>query len=135
MVEMLATPCKCGWRYPGFHICVDLSRPIPREIAIKHGIIPDPEKKKKKIQRSEDHMAAINDGRAARWQRHREETAERDLQILDEYKNGMGFRQISIKHGMGYGTVVKVMKRFANEGLVDIRPRGDYRGKVEKSQS
>ena len=118
MVKLRDTPCeRCGWKYPGFHICVDLSRPLDPAIAKKHR--PQPSHI-----RSEALIQMLQDGRAKRWERHREEMAERDAEIVRLYKTGLGFRVLAAQFGIAYQTARNVIRRAEANGEVVVRDPG-----------
>lgn len=107
-------PCeRCGWRYLGFHVCFDASKPCPGE-----GILNPVKNKKTRAAKASETMTA-------RWEEHREHFRERDAEIVVEYKDGMGLRDIAEKHKMSHTTVIKVIRRAeADSGETIMRPRG-----------
>lgn len=113
-MKLRDNPCpRCGWKYPGFHVCVDLSQPIDRAIQNKHnqaymGL------------RTPEHRARLAAGLTERWRRHREETEERDLAIVEAYEKGMSMKNISREYGPAYQTVAGILMRAG----VQIRPHG-----------
>lgn len=105
--------CHCGWKFPGFHICVDTSKPLDPALV-------------KKLNKglSANHFSALQDGRSARWERHREENMRRDAEIVKEYKDGSSYKTLAQKYGIAHQTVMGVIKRAAARGEVTIHPRG-----------
>lgn len=115
MTAQRDTPCKCGWKFHGFHICVDLTGDEPKPRI----------QSRKKLARSQSHLDALNSGRADRWARHYEENRERDEKIIERYAaGGIGTSKIAQEFGMARSSVLKVLKRAQDQGLVKVRARG-----------
>lgn len=73
---------------------------------------------------SPNHFSALQDGRSARWERHREENMRRDEEIVKEYKAGSSYKTLAEKYGIAHQTVMGIIKRAAARGEVKIHPRG-----------
>lgn len=112
------TPCeRCGWKFPGFHVCVDTSTPVDPQIQMKHnkgaGMI------------SAAHLERLQLGRESRWHRHREETMERDKNIVERYKEGdISLKELSRDTGLAFQTVRNIVQRAVERGEVEMRARG-----------
>ena len=120
-------PCeRCGWRYVGFHICFDASKPCPGEGAL----VPASKKAKKKRGNS-------SEVQTERWAAFREQHRERDDQIVSGYQEGLGLRDLAFKYNISHTTVIKVIKRAeAERGETIMRPRGlNYRHVAQKEIS
>lgn len=117
MTAQRDTPCKCGWKFLSFHICVDLSNDKPGAIFPKC----------KKTKKSTHPLANPNlqQSQAERWERHHEQNRVRDEKIVERYKQGgVGCTVIAKEFNMARSSVLKVLHRAQEEGLVDIRRRG-----------
>lgn len=111
-------PCeRCGWRYPGFHVCVDLSKPIDPRIMKKHT-------DRYAAVRTAEHRRKLSEGAYERWERHREEMAPRDAKIVAAYKDGMTYRELAIEFHLAQQTIMGIIHRAAENGEVQVRPRG-----------
>lgn len=112
-------PCeKCGWKFLGFHVCVDKSIPLDPKIAKKYGL------GRKTGPLSFAQEEALAAARNARWERHYAENAERNQKIVDRYKEQVGYRELAAEFGLSYQTVSSIIHRAAKVGDVEIRPRG-----------
>lgn len=130
--ELADVRCKCGWKYKSFHICVDLTKPCPGE----GRIVAPPVKKKTGFALSLENRVVItelsDEARAAlvarnkiRWAKHHEKNRERDEKIILRYANGgIGMKKIADEFGIGYHTVISVLRRASEAGIIVIRPRG-----------
>lgn len=105
--------CHCGWKFPGFHICVDLSTPEPKI------------QSKKMRKMSTATYKALREAQENRRERERVEHVARDKEIVRLYnQGGVGYRELMEKFGIGQTTVQNIMKRAEAEGLVIIRKQG-----------
>lgn len=121
-MKMLDEPCqtefpsgkKCGWKYAGFHFCInpDTQTPLGPTFKKKH---PGP---------SDEARAAAGRSRAERWQEYREEMAERDAAIVRLYKEGNGYNEIANELGISHSTVAKIVREAAAADELTVRPRG-----------
>ena len=119
-----ATPCdRCGWRYEGFHVCFDASKPCPGE-----GVIDSHAKKvKKKLTtgHTSEGRSSISRSVTERWDQYREENRARDEEMIELYRSGMSTKDVGLKFDISHQTVLKVLKREeANTGETIVRPRG-----------
>lgn len=103
--------CHCGWKYPGFHICIDLSKPLDPQIIHKLKITPS-------------HQRSLEEGRAARWERHRDEMFKRDQKIVQRYKEGASYKTLAEEFGIANATVMGIIHRAKDRGEVEIHPVG-----------
>lgn len=103
-MELLETPCKCGWKYPTYHVCPDLSKPCLEEEKAA------PKSRQREVT-------------AERWRQHRAETADRDAEIVDMYKAGNTYQHIADELQVAKHTVIRVVKRAAGKGDVVLRGR------------
>ena len=98
-------PCaQCGWKFPGFHVCVDLSKPCAEEGQIKV----------KKVAKTKP--AASN------WRERRASHAERDKEMIEKYGLGSSYRDLAEEYGISKRTVMRVMHKADERGEVTIRP-------------
>lgn len=127
-MKMRDVPCKqCGWRYPGFHVCVDLSKPIDTKISNRHI-----QAHNQKI--SQSHLDALQRGKTERWERHRDETANRDAKIVALYRAGDGMKPLAKDFSIAFQTIRGILKRAEDRGEVTIRPRG-YNGQHKEAST
>lgn len=96
---------RCGWKFPGFHVCVDLSEPHSFE-----GQISPP------VKRSE---STVN-----RYSADRVLNAERDSKIVINYIHGHSSSAIAEKFSIPTHTVLRILHRAEAEGFLTLRPRG-----------
>lgn len=129
-MKRLDEPCKCGWKYAGFHFCPN-PEPVDPRILAKHGIGPLSRRSNDEIYsrfRTDEHRQAMRESANERWERHREKTAGRDGQIVEMYKEGeKSIKQIGREFGIAYQTARNVLLRAEMRGEVQIRPNGDQR--------
>lgn len=121
-MKLREKPCeRCGWKFPGFHICVDLSAPCAQE----NQLHPPRPKATRSYPNglSEAHVTALNEGRTQRWLKHRAKHSERDAQIVQRYKDGLSFPALAKEFDIAYQTARGVIHRAAEEGLVVVRPK------------
>lgn len=124
------TPCQTeGCDYPNYHVCLvgkeDLTHLYPD---LLQAYIPGQRGKASPFARfgfrSDAHREAISASQKARWAKIKEANRDRDRQIVEDYKSGLGTKQIRIKYGMGHGTIVKILHEARDNGEVEIRTRG-----------
>jgi DNA invertase Pin-like site-specific DNA recombinase len=115
---MRVPKCHCGWKFPGFHICVDLSRPCPGEFQMK---------KPKGRYRSEGAATAyeknLEEGRKRREQREAAAIV-RDKAIIERYKENVSYKQLCEEFNISHATVAKAVKQAAERGEITPRPKG-----------
>lgn len=111
---MLYDKCdRCGHRYPGFHICVDLSTPEPKRREQKPWTMTDSQRE------------GISQAQRERWERVREENAPRDQAIIDRYNEGrISYRDLAKEFRISHTTVVKIMRLASDAGFVTLRVKG-----------
>ena len=108
-------PCEtCGWKYPGFHVCVDLSKPSEAEQRIRQ----------RKGAQTEDHLQRLQDGRAERWQQYHQENSARYDAMAEMYKKGRSMRDIAKEFNTSHQTINRILREKEAQGLLTIRPRG-----------
>lgn len=147
MVKMLDNPCdKCGWRMPGFHICVlDYSTPegVKRATFVEStelgapSLLNNPEPKKRAKKRTQPVFGSEQDranrSESVRQARAREQgRAERDAEIIRLYDvQHFSMNGTAAALGIDYRTVSKVLKEAAAAGEIVLqtnlggRPRQD----------
>lgn len=117
------TPCaRCGWKYPGDHVCIDLSTEAARKDAQRVVLRP-----RNAVYRpvSERTKEALRQSAAERWQRHYESNRERDARIVERYNaGGVSQPTLAMEFDISKSTVQKILKRAAVEGLTTMRKRG-----------
>jgi DNA-binding CsgD family transcriptional regulator len=114
-VKLRDNPCeRCGWKFPGFHVCVDLSTPEPATKATHPDMTPS-------------QLESLNQARLSRWERHRLATADRDKKIVEMYKDGKTLKEISEEIELAYPSVNKIVTRAAERGEVRKRKRWERR--------
>lgn len=115
-------PCQTpGCHWPNWHVCLVGKRDTTTEVLAAQ------EERRKKINKKADpnKLKKLADGRTARWERHREETRDRDEKIVARYKDGgIGFGKIANEFGLAYQTVRTIINRAAERGEVTIRKQG-----------
>jgi hypothetical protein len=129
-MKRLEEPCKCGWKYAGFHFCPN-PEPVDPRILRKHGVgVPSGRTNDQMYAsfRTDEHRQAMSERANERWERHREKTAERDARIVEIYKEGeKGIKKIGEEFGIAYQTARNVLLRAEMQGKVEIRPQGGTR--------
>lgn len=113
-------PCeRCGWEWPGDHVCIDLSVPIDPRIQRKHSVAYA-------SFRTPEHRRQLSEGLTERWQRHREATAGRDAEIVRRYnQGGIGIKKLGEQFSIAYQTCSGILRRAEMRGETKIRPRGN----------
>jgi hypothetical protein len=111
------TPCKtCGWKFKGFHVCVDPKAPIDPKIMAKHA-----SGYKGTLAERQRLREAVNE----RWERYREETAERDAEIIRRYKqDDVSMKQLAQDFGIAFQTLRGILIRAEQRNELTIRPPG-----------
>lgn len=119
----LDKPCeRCGWRWQGFHICFDASKPVRGERRAKNPGGTSSEK-------SSNSDSKLTD----RQRLYRDKTRERDAQILDSYKDGYAMRDLVKMYKAGYQTVINIIRAAeAETGEKIMRPRGSTNQNTKK---
>lgn len=112
------TPCeRCGWKFKGFHVCVDLSVPVDPKVQKKHNDsyahLRTPAWRK--------HTSTIA---TERWERYRQDNFERDKRIVEFYAEGMSIRQLALEFKLATQTVRNCILRAQARGEVKMRPPG-----------
>lgn len=75
--------------------------------------------------RTDEYRQAMSQRASERWERHREQNAERDAEIVRIYKEeGKSIKQVGREFGIAYQTARDVLLRAEMRGEVDIRPKG-----------
>lgn len=112
-------PCeRCGWRYVGFHVCFDASKPCPGEGSL------DPTSKKV-IKKTAPKRVNVSKTLTERWEAHRAQFRERDAAIVSGYEEGFALRELADQFGISHSTVIKAIRRAEVEtGKTIMRPRG-----------
>lgn len=96
-MKMRETPCpRCGWKFPGFHACADLSKIVSGEGA------------------STKRKAAVS----------KRLTEERNKEIVEKYAAGASYRKLAEEFQIDSKTIARVIQKADAEGKVTIRPRG-----------
>lgn len=130
MVKQQVAPCtKCGWRYPGFHICLDLPKSVMKKVEDgkdrdSNGRIitgPKPRPSRAKNQHL-THREAISAGIKAKHAND-PKRIERDKEIVRLYGvETMSIREVSAKMDLSQKTVMSALHRARDRGEVIIRP-------------
>jgi DNA-binding CsgD family transcriptional regulator len=115
MPKLRDQPCeRCGWIYPGFHVCIDMSDPTVSDV-----VLTDKERKPR---------ASRANPLSDRGQKLREHYArdprriERNKQIVELYNDHeMTMREIGAKLSVDPTTVRNVLHQAADKGDVIIR--------------
>jgi len=96
-VKLREIPCaQCGWKFPGFHVCVDLSKPCALEA-------PKPVSKKGTGRGS--NLATLR-------AQIREENSERDAEIVARYySEGISYKDLAKDIGLHHHTVARIVNR------------------------
>ena len=112
----MAYRCKqCGWKYPTFHICLDLSKPSEAEKRAKKQYASQPQ----------NSLQALAAGRDKRWAKYREEMKERDKRLVQAYREeNKGLKQLADEFDIAYQTARGIVHRAVARGEVILRPRG-----------
>lgn len=115
-MKLRDVPCKCGWKFLGFHICIDLSSPEPTA----------PKSHKKRFhEMSPAQKAAWDESQKLRWQEHHDKHRDRDAKIVERYNEGnVGYRALSEEFGCAHTTIQRVLKNAELAGQTVIRKRG-----------
>lgn len=123
MPKLRDEPCsECGWRYPGFHICVDLKNPQP--------IKPDPPKRSRKREyntnRSSDTWRlSISSSMQKHASKLREKNKDRDERMIELYEEGLTMREIAAEMKLNHQTVGDALRFAQDQGKVVIRRPGE----------
>ena len=125
-------PCQCGWRFEGFHICVDLSKPEPKLPKIKR----QPVKKKPVRDRRSDAIKStpewrnnISKAMKEYFEKERVKNKDRDDNIVRFYIEGDTVKELSELFCMRRQTILKILHRARDEGRVTMRPSGRPSGR------
>lgn len=106
-------PCQtpgCNW--PCWHPCL---KAMPDDGVFERLV------RKSRRGKPGQNASVLKGGLTTRWERHREQTRERDRQIIEDYsENQLGFRQLSQKYGIAYQTARNIIHRSG----VPVRKRG-----------
>lgn len=119
-------PCgRCGWRYVGFHICFDASKPEPNIRGTKSSGGDNSINSRTKATSPEDRSAKLAEQSNAYWEAQREKMRPRNDKILGSYKEGKGLREVASLYGVAYQTVVNIIKQAEEDmGMEIMRRRG-----------
>lgn len=133
MVNLLTKPCtRCDWRYPSFHICLDLPKKIMQQVEDGYErdtngeMIVDEFKPKKSKAKNPNisHRQAISDGVRAKWTNDPKRIA-RDVEIVRLYEEEqLTIRDVAKALTLADKTVMSALHRAAANGDVVIRPAG-----------
>lgn len=112
MVKMRANPCeKCGWKYPGSHICVNLSEPMMKQVG------PTATKRVRKKAESDDSEGGVSNMRLRDAQ-----FRERNKQIVKLYAvEQKTMRDIAKQLLIDDSTVMNVLHAAKERGEITIR--------------
>jgi hypothetical protein len=116
-MKLRDVPCeRCGWKYEGFHVCVDLSAPVDPKVLAKHT---------QRYKHSSEMRDRLSNAASIRWARHREDMAERDSRVVERYKeDNASMRDLAGEFGIDFQTVRNILHRAAARGECEIRPPG-----------
>jgi predicted Rossmann fold nucleotide-binding protein DprA/Smf involved in DNA uptake len=71
------------------------------------------------------HKARLAEGLNARWERYREETADRDAALVERYRDSsISIKAVAAEFGIAYQTARNALLRAEMRGEVTIRPQG-----------
>lgn len=112
MVKMRAEPCgKCGWKYEGFHVCVNLSEPDMKKVGPTKVTRA---RKKSESNSSEDRLSA------ARLKDH--QFKERNKEIVRLYVvEQKTMREIAKEMLLDDATVMNILHQAKDRGEITIR--------------
>ena len=122
------TKCStCGMYYQGFHICIDMSTPEP-----KQPVLPKRKKGQHTSTRSDMHRASLSMAQQERWERAWEGQRDRDNEIIGLYVDGgWSYAALARKYKIGRGTILRILQKAEAEGLVVIRRKPNTIAGVE----
>jgi DNA-directed RNA polymerase specialized sigma24 family protein len=133
MVKMRDEPCpRCDWRFPGFHICLDLPKKIMQQVEDGYErdsngeMITDENSPKPRKSRAKDvhisHRDAIAAGVRAAYASN-PKRIERDKEIVRLYgKEELSVREVAKKMNLADKTVMSALHRAQDRREVVIRP-------------
>lgn len=107
---------RCGWRYGGFHICVDLSTPEPKLLEKVDGRVGP---------MSETQKRNISNAQQARLVVLAAKNRPRNEKIILRYRDQkIGTKQLSEEFELSRTSIVKILRQAEGEGRLTIRRRG-----------
>lgn len=126
--KIINPSCRCGWKFAGFHICVDLTKPCPEEGLLS---LSPAERRSDSVKFAsgmvedgcitEKAWDAIDKVQSRRATRDR----DRDEKILLMYGEGkIGLRRLAEDLDLGYDLVRRVVHNASEAGVLTIRVRG-----------
>lgn len=112
---------RCGWKFPSFHVCIDLTEPEPAAPAQpKTAGTFTGERFEGRV--SEEAREKISLANRERWKTR---NRARDEAMINRYRQGdVGYSDLEQEFGITRNTVVRVMKLAEKDGLVKIRRPG-----------
>lgn len=125
-MKMLDKPCaRCGWKYPGDHVCIDMSTPELRRAAQRVVVERVYKKRVYTAPKSEAQLEQARSNLSEHWAAIRAENAPRDAKLVDRYnEGGIGQKQLSREFGIAQSTVGNILRRAQDRGETIIRGRG-----------
>lgn len=117
-------PCaRCGWKYPGFHVCIDMSDPRARQVILTPLQQIKNEKDRYSGIESDETRARKRDAANRYWASHHEKHKERNKEIISLYRDEIwSVRELSAHFTLDDRTVRAVLHRAEDQGVLTIRP-------------
>lgn len=106
------TPCfRCGWKFGGFHICLDLPKSVMREVV-------GGRTKKAVMHSSDDYVG------------NRLEKTQIEEEVIELYnEGGHSMKDLAVELELSHYIVCKILYKAADDGLVTIAKRGGVKRK------
>lgn len=129
-------PCEmCRWPYPGFHICIDKTDPKVREVVLSPIQKANQQRNRhystKRSTLSEEHKANLSISAQERWAEHHAALIPRNNEIVRLYmEEKYSVRDLVKLFEISQDTVVKVLHKARDNGLVVMRPVGKNKSSI-----
>lgn len=110
---------QCGWKWGGFHICLELPKAELQKVR--------PLTKQPRAGRpmSDSTREAISESQKARWDAYRERMRPKYDEIVRRYnQGGIGINRLADEVGVGRNVVMRALQEAQDEGRTVIRRRG-----------
>jgi predicted Rossmann fold nucleotide-binding protein DprA/Smf involved in DNA uptake len=130
LVAYAKTRCgRCGWRYPSFHICLDL----PLEVMRRVEDVAQPKRQRARAHKRDPRSDAyrgtdewrsnISAGLQEYHNQRRAANRERDREIVKRYSEDQRtVRELATEFGISFQTILSVLHTAQDDGVLVIRP-------------
>jgi hypothetical protein len=116
---------RCGWKYPSFHVCMDMDNLPPLSKVMRELLYGPPKARRKLGPMTDAHKRAVSEGQRERWAKVRAKNEKLEQKVVERYKEGgVGINDLRDEFQMGKDRIMRILREAQARGEVTVRPRG-----------